>query len=290
MRPLRRTAPAPAFDPRRSPAPAARPRPPSATSFPEIDCVRHLLPLGFADVAEWRSVQVGVRADRVLVTAGHIAEETYLRALAASLGVVFDPLDTTERRACPLPDSRLAQASVTGILPLRVEGALTWVIAPRGVAARTLVRLLGSRPALGSRIRLTSAERLADFVSRYGMSAVARDAADALKDRQPFYSAAAHPGSLIVPFLLLAALVGGSLMAPAATMTAVGVALATFFLAWIAFRIVSAFVPQHGAARLIRVPDDRLPVFTVIVALYREAEVVEGLVRALRKLDYPGIR
>lgn len=286
-RPFRRAAPASAFDPRRSPAPAPRPRPAVESSFPEIDCVRHLLPLGFAEVAEWRSVQVGVGADRVLVTAGHIAEETYLRALANSLGVTFDPLDATERGACPLPDQRFAQASVTGILPLRSEGELTWVIAPRGLAARNLVRLLRWRPALCSRIRLTSAERLASYVAWYGMNAIGRGAADTLRVRQPFYSAAAPPGSLVVPFLMLAALVVGALMAPAATTTVIGVGLAAFFLAWIAFRLASAFAPQPGVARLIRIPDDRLPVFTVIVALYHEAEVVEGLAKALRKLDYP---
>jgi glycosyltransferase XagB len=39
--------------------------------------------------------------------------------------------------------------------------------------------------------------------------------------------------------------------------------------------------------RARRVPDDRLPVYSIIVALYREAHSVEELVRALRQLDYP---
>jgi hypothetical protein len=154
MRPLRRTAPAPAFDPRRSPTPAPRTRPQSASSFPEIDCVRHLLPHGFADVAEWRSVQVGVGADRVLVTAGHIAEETYLRALAATLDVTFEPLDGVDRRTCPLPDAQLVHAQITGFLPLRIDGTITYVLAPRGIAARNLVRLLDASPELRARIRL----------------------------------------------------------------------------------------------------------------------------------------
>ena len=33
-----------------------------------------------------------------------------------------------------------------------------------------------------------------------------------------------------------------------------------------------------------------LPVYTIIVALYREAAAVEDLVNSLRSLDYPGIR
>jgi hypothetical protein len=36
-------------------------------------------------------------------------------------------------------------------------------------------------------------------------------------------------------------------------------------------------------------PDRELPTYTVIVALYREAAAVKGLVAALRRLNYPGI-
>ena len=42
--------------------------------------------------------------------------------------------------------------------------------------------------------------------------------------------------------------------------------------------------PGPSAARI---PDRQLPIYTIIVALYREAELVEPLVGALRRLDYP---
>ena len=35
--------------------------------------------------------------------------------------------------------------------------------------------------------------------------------------------------------------------------------------------------------------DDELPIYTVIVALYEESDVVRALIRALDALDYPGI-
>ena len=286
-RPGRRAAPASSFDSRRAPWLAFRPKPAAPSSFPEIDCIRHLLPPGAAEVAEWRSVQVGVGADRVLVAAGHIAEETYLRALAASLGVAYETLDRRDRAACALPDERLAHAAVTGILPLRIGGELTWVIAPRGIAARTLTRLLAARPTLRSRIRIASAQHLSAYVARHGMAAIGRGAADGLKVAQPLMSAAAPPRRRPMPLVALAMLVLAAFAAPHATMAAVGIALAIFFLAWIAFRLSGAIAPRRAPAPLSRVPDDRLPTFTIVVALYREAEVVEGLVRALRKLDYP---
>ena len=42
-------------------------------------------------------------------------------------------------------------------------------------------------------------------------------------------------------------------------------------------------------ARLKRIDDARLPIYTIICPLYREAPMVEGLVAAIRALDYPGI-
>jgi glycosyltransferase XagB len=38
-----------------------------------------------------------------------------------------------------------------------------------------------------------------------------------------------------------------------------------------------------------RIEDRRLPIYTIICALYREERVVDKLVDALRALDYPGI-
>ncbi len=277
----------PAFDPRRILSPMARPRPVRATSFPEIDCVRHLLPLGFAEVAEWRSVQVGIGADRVLVTAGHIAEDTYLRALAAELGIPFEPLDDVGRDACTLDDGELAQATVTGFLPFYAEGKKVWALAPRGVAARHLLRLKNEHPATLSRFRLTSAERLAGYATCHGMAAIGRRAAYRLKVTQPLYSAATSARSAVLPPLVLAGLGLGALAAPMATMIALGVGLSIFFMAWIVFRLAAAFVPRRERAPVARVPDHELPVYTIIVALYREADVVEDLIQALRKFDYP---
>ena len=39
--------------------------------------------------------------------------------------------------------------------------------------------------------------------------------------------------------------------------------------------------------RAPNLPDDALPVYTVIAALYREAASVDGLLAAIERLDYP---
>jgi cellulose synthase/poly-beta-1,6-N-acetylglucosamine synthase-like glycosyltransferase len=47
-----------------------------------------------------------------------------------------------------------------------------------------------------------------------------------------------------------------------------------------------AFAGQ-APGRTIRISDDKLPIYTIICALYREASVVNNLVAAIRALDYP---
>ena len=46
-------------------------------------------------------------------------------------------------------------------------------------------------------------------------------------------------------------------------------------------------MPRPPPKRLSRVPDGRLPVYTVIAALYREAKSVAQLMQAINALDYP---
>jgi cellulose synthase/poly-beta-1,6-N-acetylglucosamine synthase-like glycosyltransferase len=73
---------------------------------------------------------------------------------------------------------------------------------------------------------------------------------------------------------------------PELTLIAIETTLAGGFLAWLALRWFGSYVTVRRP-RPRRIPDDRLPVYTIIVALYHEARSVEGLIRALRKLDYP---
>ena len=66
------------------------------------------------------------------------------------------------------------------------------------------------------------------------------------------------------------------------------VALGLVFVAWTALRLLGALserlVRQHPR---VVTPDHALPIYTVVAALYRETAAVEGLMRALDRLDYP---
>ena len=60
-----------------------------SSNCPELDCVRALLPRDVIEDAAYRAVSLGVGADRVLVAAGTLSDEAYLRLLAGALDVVF---------------------------------------------------------------------------------------------------------------------------------------------------------------------------------------------------------
>ena len=63
--------------------------------------------------------------------------------------------------------------------------------------------------------------------------------------------------------------------------------LCIVFLASAALRVSSALIGRDPPTDAARVSDDRLPIYTIICALYREAPVVEDLVAYIRALDYP---
>jgi cellulose synthase/poly-beta-1,6-N-acetylglucosamine synthase-like glycosyltransferase len=256
---------------------------------PEIGCLRGRVAADVLADAERRAADVGVGADRVLIAAGVVSEEDYLRTLADALGLTFDSLDGIARNRCPLDDDRLIEAVAAGILPLKVGGELCLVVAPRGTAVRRIIALVDDNPELARRLRFTSAERLTQFVFRHGAGNISARAAEGLKTTWPALSAAPPRwrANVVPVALILLALLAVTIAAPAQTAIASEVLLAVVFLAWLALRLIGAFVAWAKPDPPLDLRDDELPVYTVISALYREAASVDALLTAIERLDYP---
>ena len=241
---------------------------------PEIDCVRALLAADVIDACERRAAALAVGADRVLIAAGELDEEAYLRALGKRLGVPFEPLDDTPRALCPLNDQRLIESAAAGMLPLAIGDELYLVVTPRGAAARRILHLIEESPARARRFRFTSADRLTRFVLRSSGEALVARAADSLKQTWPMLSAAPRRGltKFIPAAIVILPALAAAVVAPAATMLAVEVTLAAVFLAWLGLRLAGALVEPAVRDASPGLPDDALPVYTVIAALYRGGE------------------
>jgi len=265
---------------------------PSKTALPELDCLHGHLERDVLARAARRAQVIDVGADRVLIAAGALSEEGYLRALAEHLGISFEPLDGVSRELCPLDDAQLIELARDGMLPLVAGDQVFLVIAPRGLAARTIAEAVQNDPALAAMFRFTTAARLTSFVLRGAAEALAEHSTHALMRQWPLLSAA-PPRRLGLAFTL-ATTVGAALtaigfgaFAPASVTQVLTLALATLFIAWLGFRVAAAAVPLEEPEVPQPLPDSALPIYTVICALYREAASVGELLAAIERLEYP---
>jgi cellulose synthase/poly-beta-1,6-N-acetylglucosamine synthase-like glycosyltransferase len=259
----------------------------------ELDCLRRVLAPELLRAAEARARQLGIGADRVLILWGVIDEEAYLRRLAFHTGMAIENFSEIGRDDSLLRDRQILQAAELGLIRLWRDGRLIWTLAPRHLAARGLCRLVAKYPDLIERLRLASSSRLHQFLLHQTDDVLGRTAADGLRRRFPKMSAAPAAaqrsswrrylqrckGPLGIAALML--------LPPILALDAWSVALAGWFLLFIGLRLIGSFVPRLPQQKMQRLPDHRLPVYTVIAALYREAKSVEPLMRAIDAFDYP---
>jgi glycosyltransferase XagB len=101
----------------------------------------------------------------------------------------------------------------------------------------------------------------------------------------------------------LALLVVSAIVRPSETLIISLVAINLMFFVGVVFKLAACSVgmihlsrlrrahdPRSGArpvASVPRIPDDELPVFTILVPAYREANVVSKVIEHVRELDYP---
>jgi len=101
------------------------------------------------------------------------------------------------------------------------------------------------------------------------------------------------PGQVIFGYVLLSVLLLGLALSPIATLIALNVAMSVFYLGNFAFKgLLVLFGGPRVADETIAIEaralrDDELPVFTVLVPMYKEPAMLPILAQALRDLDYP---
>jgi len=102
-------------------------------------------------------------------------------------------------------------------------------------------------------------------------------------------------GQMIAAYVLLSMVLLGLALAPLATLIALNVAVSVFYLGNFVFKGVlvsvgggrSAKVDETVAVEARALREEELPVFTVLVPMFREAAMLPQLAQALRNLDYP---
>jgi len=255
---------------------------------PEIDCVRHLVHPAKIAAAELRAAEIGTGADYVLIAEGTLSERDYVRAFARHHGITLETFADVPRDACPFDDDRLLEGLANGALPLRCGRELIWVFAPWQWSARFLLEYLHRHPKEHMRLRLTTRKWLRDFVHRQAENIVGRKAAFDLRERRPEFSAgtARSRVPLAVSAAGLATMVLLAGLQNSITII-VDLALTFVFLGWSGLRIFAILLSSIPQRISLIHGDEDLPLYSVITAIYNEAESVPALVEALRQLDYP---
>ncbi len=216
-----------------------------------------------------------------LLAAGVIGEERYYRALADRLGCAYyvgSPHFAEHFDA--------ARGLRSGVAPLAERhGAARAVIAPSAtVTPRLIEETLSGRLRPGSFV-LTSPQRFAALVRAQRPREVLDNALARLPEGLCAKSGLTGAQVGFIGLVAVLAAVIGAASAPIFSMIT-SAALWVVFLASIGMRSF-ALNANADEKRPPIISDDQLPTYTIVAAIYREADVVQQLVDAFDALDYP---
>lgn len=213
-------------------------------------------------------------------------DETQLIEIAArAFGVEIAGPDEFCRS--PIDADAFGLALRTGVIEDHdPDGAPRLLVAARGPA----VELLASRLP-NVRVALASPRQFADFAVVRANLALAERAAEGPAAVSPELTVAGGMPRVGRAARAVLAAVAVSFVAAMACVEGMGFALmavgSLLFATLNAFRIWLAFTPPTDRRPARWIADRDLPVYTVLVALYREGAVVESLLDSLDRLDYP---
>ena len=228
-----------------------------------------------------------------LLASGLVDEAAFSRVLADEIGVGHLAFVDPERLIVP---DELAVASLrrrAWHIPLKLaekDGATSYVIVPDRIGLGHLRRLVAEHPRIAGRLKIAAPGALrAALLSRVGQLLASRATSD-LFDRFPDLSARivanAWQGSVVGA--LLVAFPATLWVAPRETWFVLHFFFSFFFLSCVGLRFAALLSAGPRRARETpAVPASELPVYSVLVALYHEAELVPELVAALEKIDWP---
>ncbi|MFV0281520.1 MAG: glycosyltransferase [Rhodoblastus sp.] len=224
--------------------------------------------------------RTGASLDATLLATRRIGEDDFYRALARRLGVPF-----VTRHVQFDKQAEYETAATAGIAALAEPArGVRWLTAPRGRAIAALLAL----PATAG-LAITTPRRFGASLRASFGAHIAEDAALRLHRAEPHLSARAGPtrAAGLRAAVLLGACAGLAFFWPLHAATAVWTLLTiAFSMATVArlFAAAATFRPESESPPLA---ERNLPTYTIVVALYREANVARALVGALERLDYP---
>ncbi|WP_425510174.1 glycosyltransferase family 2 protein [Xanthomonas indica] len=239
--------------------------------------------------SRWRS-----RLGDVVLAQRGVAALRFYTVLAQHFGLHFVNLLKQPIDPALFQPERLADYAQRLVLPWREEdGQLVLAVADPGPEI-----FAWARATYGEQVRFVGTSKF-DIVwslQQHADAQLTHDALNLLAEHAPEHSARqvitrAQSAFLVVLTVVLAAALA---LWPLVTLIALNTLIAVAFLATFGLKLVLAW---RGARRRIDIKvsdeevaalgDEDLPVYTVLVPMYKEPDVLPILANALRRLDYP---
>ena len=247
------------------------------------------------DLASRLAAYRGTAAYDELIAAGALGEEDYWACLAAYLGLPFvtggDALALSPAEPF-VPSEALRRADRLMVAGDGMGGDEPLLfLAPTGAMLSRLRGTIENAPAIADRIRIASPSTIRSILLRRHAGHYAHYAVQRLRRASAASSAFGRPGPLIKSIMaVITGLSAAALwIAPALTLFSAAGLLCLVFFNSVLWKLAAAFhrrEPQPAA--MLDGPD--LPTYTIMVPLYREANVVSDLVKSLGAIDYPHVK
>jgi glycosyltransferase XagB len=236
--------------------------------------------------------QCGLSTRRVLIGTGMIGASDYVACLSRAIQLPILAEPTPFGLKTGLDPHNLQQAWAQGI----VDGRSTVALDATVISPRALSHLASRLTRRGFAVALTTPDGLRGCVMAWAGPALLRHAVSGLARSDP--GASARAGSWLWQALSLAALAGavfGSVVIGGLSAQWLLTVLGTLpFLLTVALRTTALLThqtPPHPTSPDDMGTEDRdLPLYTIMVPMFREAAVLPDLVDALRRLDYPAAK
>ena len=244
-----------------------------------------------------RAVQWNMRLGEVITAIGGVSSMQWARAVAAASG-----LELVDLRAAP-PDPAVLDPADRGdyvryaVLPWKRDGGGRIVLATVDPESAGLAAWVAARyPAVPTRLAVTARFDILWGVQRAFDEIAALEAREALYDANPDLSAKTTfaESQLIALWVVLSLLLLGLMLAPRPTVIACSALITLIYTCTFFFRFLLTWIGADrrvditvGPSEVAALQDHDLPMFTVLVPMYKESEVLPILVDSMRRLDYP---
>ena len=267
----------------------------SQASLEDWRSILSRLSVSFGDVraVAARAEASGTPFHTELLAAGLVSEHDLFRGIAAELGLTFlDKVDP--EKLCVNEKACLAALQRQSGMPLAImldtPEQTVFLLAPDRLELARLRDYVQRYPDIVHRLRVVPPSVLRHALIARSEPALTRIAKDGLFDALPHFSAryVVNAWQGIALGAMLIGLPVCFLLLPVSTTLVLHCCFSFLFLACVALRLAAGAGAGPLRLPLLKAtPPEELPTYTVLVALYKEAEIVPDLLVALGRLVWP---